>query len=200
VLATQRRAARRSRVLLVLDASGSMGLAVPGAGGTRFEKAAVGARDALSYLGERDEFGLWVYPGAPAAVRSLVPVGPAGPARRDAAAQALGGVRPRGPTPLYEVVQQSVRAVGASDDTRAAAVVILTDGQDQKATLADDQLRDEARQRRVRVFVVAVGAASCARQGLADLADGTGGGCFDAELRGMDEVLEDLFRRLWGGS
>jgi Bacterial extracellular solute-binding protein/von Willebrand factor type A domain len=201
VLATQRSAARHSRVLLVLDASGSMSLAVPGTSTTGFGVAAAGAQSALSYLGERDEFGLWVYPGATGAVRPLVPIGPAGTtARRDAAARALGTVRPRGPTPLYQVVQQAVRAVGVSDDTRAAAVVILTDGQDQKATLTEGRLREDARDRGVRVFVVAVGAASCTRQGLADLADGTGGACFDAELRGMDIVLKDLFRSLWGES
>ncbi|MDQ7906890.1 substrate-binding domain-containing protein [Phytohabitans sp. ZYX-F-186] len=200
VLAAQRRAVRHSRVLLMLDASGSMGLAVPGASTTRFGVAAAGVQSALSYLGERDEFGLWVYPGAPGAVRSLVPIGPASPpARRDAAAHALATVRPGGPTPLRPAVQQAVRAVGASDDTRSAAVVILTDGQDQDAALTEGPLREEARDRRVRVFVLAVGAASCARQGLADLADGTGGACFDAEVRGTDKVLEDLFRSLWGG-
>ncbi|MGN9910660.1 substrate-binding domain-containing protein [Phytohabitans sp. LJ34] len=201
VLETQRRAARHSRVLLVLDASGSMGLAVPGARATRFGVAAEGANTALSYLGERDEFGLWVYPGTPGTARTLVPIGPAGaPARRDAAARALRTVRPGGPTPLYEVMRQAVRSVGASDDNRAAAVVVLTDGQDQNATLTEGKLRDDARARQVRVFVVAVGAASCSRQGLADLADGTGGACFDSELRSMDTVLEDLFRSLWGGS
>lgn len=199
-LAAQRRAARHSRVLLVLDASGSMGLAVPGATGTRFGVAAAGAQSALSYLGERDEFGLWVYPGTTGAVRTLVPIGPAGAPARRAAARALGAVRPAGPTPLHQAVQQAVRAVGASDDTRGAAVVILTDGQDQGPDLAEGKLRDEARERRVRVFVVAVGAASCARQGLADLADGTGGACYDAEPKGTDTVLEDLFRSLWGGS
>jgi len=201
VLATQRRAARPSRVLLVLDASGSMGLAVPGASTTRFGVASAGAQDALSYLGERDEFGLWVYPGDRAAVHPLVPIGPAAaPARRSAAARALAAVRPDGPTPLYQAVQQAVRDVGASDNTSAAAVVILTDGQDQNAALTAGRLREEARDRRVRVFVVAVGAASCARQGLADLADSTGGGCFDAELSGMDTVLKDLFKSLWGGA
>lgn len=199
VLAAQRQAARHSRVLLVLDASGSMGLAVPGAGATRFAVAAAGAQTALSYLGERDEFGLWVYPGSPGAVRPLVPIGPAGPAARRAAARALGTVRPAGPTPLDQAVKQAVRAVGTSDDTRGAAVVILTDGQDQDPSLTEGALRDEARDRRVRVFVVAVGAASCSRQGLADLADGTGGACFDAEPKGTDTVLEDLFRSLWGG-
>lgn len=197
VLETQRRAARHSRVLLMLDASGSMGLAVPGAGGTRFDVAAGGASRALSYLGDRDEFGLWVYPGARGAVRPLVPIGPAD--RRAAATKALEGVRPGGPTPLHQAVQQAVRAVGASDDTRAAAVVILTDGQDQGTAVTGGGLRDEARDRRVRVFVVAVGTASCVHQGLADLADGTGGGCFDTEVKGMDTVLEDLFRSLWGG-
>lgn len=199
-LAAQRRAARNSRVLLMLDASGSMGLAVPGDGGSRFAVAAAGAQRALSYLGERDEFGLWIYPGPQGPVRALVPIGPADDARREAAGRALATVRPGGPTPLHQAVQQAVHAVGASDATRGVAVVILTDGQDQTPNLAEGKLREEARDKRVRVFVVAVGAASCARQGLADLADSTGGACYDAEPKGTDTVLEDLFRSLWGGS
>ena len=202
---TQRRAARSTRVLLVLDASGSMGEAVTGTGRSRFAVAAAGAKSALSYLGDRDEFGVWVFPGVDAPTRSLVPIGltrerVGSATRTKAVASALDQVQPGGPTPLYRVVQEAVRAAGRSDVNRAAAVVILTDGQDQSANLTEGRLKAEVRDRKVRVFVVAVGDASCGRQGLAEIADGSGGACFDAQLRGMDKVLAELFRSLWGVS
>jgi hypothetical protein len=57
----------------------------------------------------------------------------------------------------------------------------------------------QVRGKGVRVFVIAIGEASCGALALRDITGHTGGGCYDAGLDSLDDVLVDLFGRLWGG-
>ena len=52
---------KRARVLLVLDASGSMGGAVPGGGGSKLDLAKQAALRAATQLAPDDELGLWTF-------------------------------------------------------------------------------------------------------------------------------------------
>jgi Ca-activated chloride channel homolog len=129
-----------SRVLAVVDVSGSMGTPVPGAGGaTRLDLVTGAASRGLALYPDQAEIGLWVFSThltATTDYRQLVPIGPLAPRSdgvpgRERLVQALGQVRevPNGATGLYDTTLAAVRAVRRGwDPARANSVVLLTDG------------------------------------------------------------------------
>jgi Ca-activated chloride channel homolog len=183
-------ARRPGRVLIALDASGSMQTPVDRSGTTRFQLASKGVEQVFGLMSDRDQFGLRVFPG-----RELVPLG----GSRAAAGPALAGVRPGGGTPLYSTIAAGVDEVASGNTSDAVlSLVVLTDGNDTSAVRPSD-VDVHVRGKGVRVFVVAIGAASCGALALRDITGHTGGGCYDAGLDSLDDVLADLFGRLWGG-
>jgi Ca-activated chloride channel family protein len=134
-----------SRLLAVLDVSGSMSSEVPGAGGvTRLELARAATARGLSLYPPDSQVGLWVFSRnltADADYRELVPVGPLdvtqnGLSGQQRIAQALASVQvnPDGGTGLYDTTLAAVRAMRASwDPARVNAVLILSDGENDDA-------------------------------------------------------------------
>ncbi|GAA1528099.1 substrate-binding and VWA domain-containing protein [Dactylosporangium maewongense] len=190
---------RPGRVLLALDASGSMLTAVDRAGTTRFQLASRGVTGALDLMSGRDEFGLRVFPADArgGGFRDLLPIGPAA-GRAQSAAAAMASVRPAGGTPLLRTVADGVRDVATDPGERIASLVVLTDGNDTTA-LTPSEVDTQVRGKGVRVFVVAIGEASCGTLALRDVIAHTGGGCYDARPDTLDDVLVALFGLLWGG-
>jgi Ca-activated chloride channel homolog len=196
---------RRGRVLFALDVSGSMAAPVGHGQGSRLDVAGRGVVRALGLMGERDEFGLWVFPDGPggAGARETLAMGSRdeavqGTPRRQATENVLKQVRPGGNTPLFKAIVDGVRAVGPSDDTRIGALVVLTDGEDTSSGLTAQAVGDAVRGAGVRLFVVAVGDATCATVALQDVAAGTGGRCLEADLGSVDARLAELFGTIWG--
>jgi Mg-chelatase subunit ChlD len=190
-------AKRPGRVMLALDASGSMNEPA-GTGGTRFAVATSGVKQALTFMAGKDEFGLSVFSGQDGGVRELVPLGPKdGTARTESVLGALGTVAPEGATPLYRAIIDGVNAVGPASADRLTAVVVLTDGEDTTSGISSSQLVDSVRGRGVRVFVVAVGEARCAARGLVEVTTATSGLCRDSTSDTVGDDLSALFRKVW---
>jgi hypothetical protein len=198
-------AARRpGRVLLAVDASGSMGERA--AAGTRFQVAARAIQESLRLMSDRDEFGLWVFPANAGGLgtRQLVPIG-RGDAkasevpRREATVAALTRVTPAGGTPLYRTIIDGVRAVGPTGDDQVTALVVVTDGEDTTSGVTPAEVTAAVRDKRVRVSVIAVGEANCSAQALTDVTGGTGGACYETGLDSVDDILVEMFSVLWKG-
>jgi hypothetical protein len=130
---------RPSRVLAVVDVSGSMGQVVDDAGGSRLSLALDGLLTGLAAYPDDTVTGLWTFSTRLTPTtdhRELVPlvrlgVGPDGTVGRSRLAQALTEVRVRvnGGTALYDTTWAAVRAVRRGwDPRRANAVVVVTDG------------------------------------------------------------------------
>ncbi|MCG8923619.1 VWA domain-containing protein [Lentzea sp. CC55] len=187
-------AKRDGRVWLTLDASGSMTEPTP-TGETRFAVAVDGVAKALAQMGPKDTYGLSVFSGTE--VRPLIPVG-----RRDkeAAAAALSTVRPSGGTPLHQAVVDSLDRIGADDAGHVGAVIALTDGEDTTSPQTRQEVVDAVRRKGIRVFVIAVGGASCATHALTAITDASGGECRDSTTDTLGDDLAALFRRVWGGA
>jgi Mg-chelatase subunit ChlD len=180
-------AQRPGRVLIAVDASGSMGRPAPG--GSLWQVATAGVQRATRLAGARDELGVWAFQGA--GVRRVVPLGPPQPA---AAAQALSRVRPQGPAPLYRAIVTGLSEVGPTTADRATAVVLLTDGEDDNASALDArQFRAAVTGKGVRVFAVAMGAAGCAAPVLRTVTTATAGTCLEAGDGTVDEQLATIF-------
>jgi Mg-chelatase subunit ChlD len=200
-----RAAQRTGRVLLALDASGSLGLPADG-NRRRWDVAVDGVLTALQRMGSRDEVGLWIFQGENAAgVHELVPIGPrdtpvGGKARGQAVADQLAGVQMGGRTPLYAAIIAGVAAVGPTTEDRATAVVVLTDGEDDNASrLTAQQFRDAVQGRGVQVSVIAIGDAQCSARALSSLTASTGGTCGEAGRSSAAPALATVLTSLWSG-
>jgi hypothetical protein len=195
-------AARRAgRVLFALDTSYSMGQVVSG-GQTRLAIAAEGVKRSLDLMSGADEFGLWAFPGTTRTTRALVPIGArdtgvAGVSRQEATDKALDALTPTGGTPLLPAIVEGADALGPATGDQVTALVVLTDGEDTSGLDADKVL-GTVRDQGVRVFVVAVGEASCTGSA-AHVAAGSGGKCYQAGFDTVGRQLAQLFDLLWGG-
>lgn len=196
-LRTYEQARRPGRVLLALDTSGSMATPVSDTGPTRYEVALDGVAGALRLRGPADEFGMWAFPNVGGS-RALTAI----TADRRALAQvetALRRIRPQGPTPLYRVVADGVPAVRAgAGDGAVQALVVLTDGEDAGSGLTRAQVVDRVRGQGVRVFVIAVGEASCGGA-VAEITEVTGGACRQASFDSLETAVAEVFSLLWKG-
>ena len=194
---------RPGRVLLALDASGSMRERAALEAHSRFSVASHGVEAALGAMGGEDEFGLWIFPGGKPGqvVQPLAALGRDGPARsrRASAVGALRRVRPDGSTPLFDTISAGVASLGPPSPDRVTALVVLTDGEDNASRVSGTQLIQTVRAKEVRVFVIAVGEARCSAQTLVQVTSGTGGACYVATFDSLASRLAELFGALWAG-
>jgi hypothetical protein len=129
--------------------------------------------------------------------RPVIPIGRRDPAQDTTLADLRRQVVPNGDTPLYRAIDtgiSTVRATGGTSRDRLGAVVVLTDGLD---TASGPVGPDVSGGTQARVFVVAIGEASCATAELARVTQGTGGACYAASTEDVDQTLTTLFRTLW---
>lgn len=199
VQARYEEAHRAGRVLIAIDASGSMGLAGPG--GSLWRVAARDTPRLIGLLGPRDELGIWAFQGTRRdGVREIVPVGRRddpvrGRSRQAVAAEALAAVRPAGPAPLYRTVVAGLAKAGPTTDERVTALVLLTDGQNDNASaIGARQFRDAVARKGVRVFAVAMGATGCAAPVLKTVTTATGGTCLEADADSVAAQLDTIMK------
>lgn len=205
----------RGRLLLLLDTSGSMKEPVGGAfsGDQRSDRlslATEAVRGALAEMTSRDEFGLWEFPGDEGVVGEVVPWRPAPEDDPDylthlrvSTVEALSALKADGSdTPLFEAIRAGIRGValddGGGDIVRA--LVVISDGKDTAGGRGPEALIDAAKDRQVRIFVVAVGELSCSANHLTEIAEQTGGVCREATSVTLDSALDRLIRGVWGGT
>jgi RND superfamily putative drug exporter len=163
----------QSRMLTVMDLSGSMGQAVPGMHGkTRLELMEEAAALGLGFFPDDAEVGLWGFSLELAGgrdYRELVPIGPLGPRAdgvtgRARLVDAMTSLRPHTGTGLYDTTLAAVRAARAGwDPARSNVVVLLTDGRNEDSRgitlreLATTLQRENTHGRPVPVIAIAYG-------------------------------------------
>jgi len=191
VLATWISVTRPSRMLAVMDVSGSMNYRVPTAGGaTRAQIALEAARQGMMLFDDSWSVGLWTFAtrlNGTADYREIVPIRPLSE-NREALVAALATIRPdpAGDTGLYDTVLAAYREVKAGWDPAAVnSVVLLTDGQnDDPDGMTLDELiaaLEELVDPQHPVQVIAIGIGDQVNQAeLERITATTGGGTFIA--------------------
>ena len=213
VLSTEeqyRTARRPARVLVLVDSSASMGRPADG-DRLRLDVAERGVLGALGHLGGSDQVGIWSFSGtagsSPRPVLDVI----ASAAARSEAPERLGGLRPAGQTPLYDAVDAGTSYLvgldpGGASRRHLTALVVLTDGENHPgggagAELSASDLVRSARAEAaagVRVYVVAVGEASCQVSDLQWIATEWDGECWDSSFGELESTLGSLFGQLGG--
>lgn len=201
-----------SRLLAVIDVSGSMGTSVPGAGpATRLDLVSAAVARGLGLYADQAEIGLWAFstdlaPGTD--YRQLVPIGPLGTrpdgvTGRERLVGALGALRGTpGDTGLYDTTLAAVRDVRRGwNPGRANSVLLLTDGRnDDDSGIGLEQLLGTLRLeagsgRPVPVNTIGYGTGSDAKA-LAAISAATGGRQYSAsDTRQIDRIFLDAIGR-----
>ncbi len=185
---------RESRLLAVLDVSGSMGWALGGRtapGPSRIVIARGAAAQGLSLYPETTKLGLWTFPRVattPRTHRVVEPVTLLTGDRREELASSLATLRevPRGGTPLYATTLAAARQMRRSwDPGRVNAVVVLSDGKDTEGGVSLSSLTETLRSfrdsaRPVPVVTIGFGPDRDG-QALAAIADASGGAYYPAD-------------------
>jgi hypothetical protein len=205
---------RRSRLLVLVDRSGSMAETLPGSSRTRAELAQTSLGTAIRTISPDSDVGLWAFTtglsGGDTDV--LVPTGPldstlapGGPTRRDDLLAQVEQLDPKigGGTPLYDAVLAGFR--DAQRDFaygRLNALIVVTDGRNEDArSVSLERLLDTLRLefdgvRPVRIIAIGYGA-QADTETLRRITDITGGRVYRAltadEVRtAFADVLADL--------
>jgi Ca-activated chloride channel family protein len=147
---------KRSRIVLVIDISGSM------ADDGKLVNAKKGARELLSMLGERDSVSLLVFNGKLYWKDRDVDMTEEG---RKAMSETIASLRADGKTSLYDAVDAAYSHLAdKGEKDRIGAVVVLTDGEDTSSKLMLPELMKKTafdpEKRPARIFTICYGASA----------------------------------------
>jgi Ca-activated chloride channel family protein len=148
---------RRVAAMLILDISGSMNDSLNGV--SKIDAARQGLSDFVRLMSDNDQLGLTVFSDQASVISPLSPVGP----KRQQTLQQIGAITASGGTRLFDTIAQQVQDLGSFVTEDIKAVVVLTDGQDNRSQLSLEALlqritpRGEDAGRGIKVFTIAYG-------------------------------------------
>ena len=172
-------------IVLVLDTSGSMREE------DKMTGAKAGAKQLVSLLSDKDDFSLlpfnttasWASQNQPAAQG------------RQVSDSAIDSVFPAGQTALYDAIDQGYAHLLEQPGDHIRALVVLTDGEDNKSSETLDQLlakiHPDAETHTIRIFTIAYGH-DARRDVLQQIADSTQGKAYDGTPTNIVEVFRDI--------
>ncbi|WP_026118212.1 substrate-binding domain-containing protein [Nocardiopsis salina] len=188
-----------SRVLTVVDVSGSMLAEVPGTGMTRMQVTGAAADDGLDMFTPTSELGLWefstdvndgLHHQELAPVRELQATDDGGTEHRDVIAQELDGLEPLpdGDTALYETYLAAYEEMSRTyRPDRTNVILMLTDGDnDHPGGMELDELLDgidelSSSSRPIPIITIAFGPEVQDVEPLQEIAAATGGAAYRTE-------------------
>ncbi|MEE2052705.1 substrate-binding and VWA domain-containing protein [Nocardiopsis tropica] len=188
-----------SRVLAIVDVSGSMLAEVPGTGMTRMQVTGAAATEGLQMFTPTSELGLWEFSTDVnnnlhyqelAPVRELQATEDGGTEHRDAIAGALAGLRPRpqGDTALYETYLAAYQEMSRTyRPDRTNVILMLTDGDnDNPGGMELDELMTQidgmaSPSRPIPIITIAFGPDVQNLEPLQEIAAATGGAAYMTE-------------------
>lgn len=179
---------KRANVTLVIDISGSMNEE------GKIQNARPGAQELIRLLSDRDTFRMVPFSTT---VFDSPPAKALGEFRERAMSDA-GSLIPNGETALYDAIDSAYReqmAKSAENADRIGAIVVLTDGEDNKSHLTLEQLLKEIRfdseTHNIRIFTIAYGQ-DAKKDVLKKIADATEAKFYEGKPENIREVFKDI--------
>jgi Ca-activated chloride channel family protein len=187
ILALWPRVKKPSRVVLVVDVSGSMQK------DQRLVKAQKAAQELVSRMGDRDVISLMAFSDKARWVRQDVKMNDAGKKELN---EAIGNLFPGGQTALYDSVSQAWKYLLEKPAPEViSAVVVLTDGEDNRSNLKLNDLLEKIKtdfeRSSMRVFTIAYGGEANYDE-LKKIAEATQAKSYKGEPKTIHEVLRDI--------
>jgi Mg-chelatase subunit ChlD len=180
---------RPRRELLALDLSGSMERPSRLPGLTRADEVREAVVDSACVVRSNDEIGLWTFPDeSDRRPQQVVPLAQRG---CSAVRAAVGPLQPRGDTPLLQTLLDGVTALRATDEAAERRLVVVTDGEDTSSGATRADVLAALTDAQVKVYVVTLGDVTCDADPLQDVADATGGRCYDPGST-VDQIRDAL--------
>jgi Mg-chelatase subunit ChlD len=188
-----------SRVLTIIDISGSMLAEVPGTGLTRMQVAGAASAEGLQMFSDTSELGLWEFSTNVnnnlhyqeiAPIRELQATDEAGNEHRDVIGAAIQGLEPlpQGDTALYETYLAAYQEMARTyRPDRTNVVLMLTDGDnDNPGGLEFDELMSQldslaSPSRPIPIITIAFGPDVQNLEPLQEIAAATGGAAYMTE-------------------
>jgi Ca-activated chloride channel family protein len=181
ILDTWREDRKLASIVVAVDASASMRQA----GKARAQRRAIEAF--LEPLSRRDRVGLIAFT---ARVKTVVPVHRLATDER-ALRNALSASVASGRTALYAAIAEGIRQAASKASTRTAALIVMTDGEDDASSLDLEGVLPLVRHSGVRIFTVALGD-KADRQSLEKIATASRGKAFTTSTAGLEDVYRDI--------
>jgi Ca-activated chloride channel family protein len=177
---------KHAHIALVFDTSGSMSQL------NRMTNARIGAAQLISMLGDEDQVSLLPFSTTPrwAAQAALMKTDRASMAGR------IEGLFPEGETALYDAIDQAYQYfVDNPQPDRITAIVVLTDGEDNRSRMRLNQLLERIRfdpeKRSIRIFTIGYGA-DAQKDALKQIADATQARFFVGKPQNIREIFKEI--------
>jgi Ca-activated chloride channel family protein len=172
-------------IVLVLDTSGSM------QDEGKLSAAKAGAKQLVSLLSDKDDFSLLPFNTVPAWAGTDEPVA----SDRKVSDDAIDSLFAGGGTALYDAVDQGYAHLLGRPADHIRALIVLTDGEDNKSADTLDQLLSkihaDPETHTIRVFTIAYGH-DARRDVLQQIANSTQGKAYDGTPTNIVEVFRDI--------
>jgi Ca-activated chloride channel family protein len=177
---------KHARIVLVFDKSGSMNAM------GKLSNAKKGALEIASMLGDEDSLGLLVFSDKAAWAEKPVKMKDG----RDKVKTAVNEIFAEGETALYDTIDQAYQYLGADPQPDLiSAVVVLTDGEDNKSTLKLNELIQKIKvdneKKTARVFTIAYGE-DASEKVLKDIAEATQAKTYKGTPENIRAVFKDI--------
>jgi Ca-activated chloride channel homolog len=172
-------------IALVLDTSGSMQEE------EKMPNAKAGAKQLVSLLSDKDNFSMVSFNSEP----SWATTDQALSTSRKPSLDAIDSLFPGGETALYDAVDQAYTFISRMPADHIRAIVVLTDGEDNKSALQLGELlsrvRADPESHTIRIYTIAYGH-DARRDVLKEIADATQGKSYDGTPQNIVEVFRDI--------
>jgi Ca-activated chloride channel family protein len=175
-----------AHVALVFDTSGSMSMQ------NRMTNARIGAAQLISMLGDGDQVSLLPFSTAPHWAAQSVSM----KTDRESMKRRIEGLFPDGETALYDAIDLAHQYfVDNSQPDRITAIVVLTDGEDNRSRVPLQQLlnrvRSSAEKHGVRIFTIGY-SADARKDVLKQIADATQAKFYEGKPENIREIFKEI--------